>query len=74
MPVSTILDGGSAYCRWHRACLNAPRHAHDQGAFEQWLESHQRAYPAGGWWGWPPEQLWPVLQGVATVWATSEAA
>ncbi|MCS6294325.1 MAG: hypothetical protein H8J66_14740 [Nitrospira sp.] len=75
MPVTDSLTGGSkVYCRWHRRCLEAPVLARDPEAFQVWLEWLQKAYPSDGWWSWPSDLLWPVMQGVATVWSMGEAA
>lgn len=75
MPVSTTLDGRDHYCRWHARCCNYPAQANDFDLFSQWLEGMQRAYPSPGWWGWEPERIWPVLQGVETIFvAASKAA
>lgn len=74
MPVSTSLDGKAIYCQWHQRCLRFPQQGH---TFENFLIFHewfQKAYPSQGWWGWAPEQLWPVLQGIVTVWSMEEAA
>lgn len=74
MPVTTILEGGTTYCQWHRSCLNAPAHARNQEACAMWLEWRQRAYPSDDWWAMPIEQLWLVLQGVETIWQAKEKA
>lgn len=75
MPVTTILAGGATYCAWHRYCLNAPAYAYSQDACAMWLDWRDRAYPSSsGWWTLPIEQLWPVLQGVETIWQAKEKA
>ena len=74
MPVSTRLDGGAVYCPWHQRCLHYPQHASDVEAFATFLQWFQAAYPSEGIWSRPGEQLWPVVQGVETVWRTEEAA
>ena len=74
MPVSSALDERSEYCRWHKRCLTAPQQG---GSYEHFLLWHawlQQAYPSSGWWGRPPEQLWPVLQGVHTIWHAEAVA
>lgn len=74
MPVTTIMSGGMTYCQWHRSCLTAPAHARSQEACAMWLEWLQREYPSDGWWSLPIEQLWPVLQGVQTIWQIKQEA
>lgn len=72
MPVCTVLDGKDVYCRWHARCLSYVGHAHQFELFAQWLEWMQSGYPSTGWWGWPADRLWPVLQGLHTIWAAEE--
>jgi len=74
VPVCTVLDGKDVYCRWHARCLSYVGHAHQFELFAQWLEWMQSGYPSAGWWGWPADRLWPVLQGLHTVWAAEEQA
>lgn len=74
MPVSTHLEDKAAYCRWHQRCLQMPQQAGNFETFTMFLDWCQGAYPSRGWWGWPAEQLWPVLQGVETVWQAEALA
>lgn len=74
MPVTTMLEGAQAYCRWHARCLNYVQQAHQFELFAEWLTWMQQAYPSQGWWGWPADRLWPVLQGLHTIWAAEELA
>lgn len=74
MPVGTVLDGKDRYCRWHARCCSYPAMAGDVELFGVWLVWMQGAYPSTGWWGWPAEQLWPVLQGVETIFAAESRA
>lgn len=69
MPVTTTLGNYDTYCRWHRRCLTFPEQAANFEIFAMYLQGMQQAYPSTGWWGWSAEQLWPVLQGVQTIWA-----
>ena len=74
MPVSTRLTEASVYCPWHQRCLHYPQHAGDFEAFATFLEWFQSAYPSDGVWGWPAERIWPVCQGVETIWHQEAAA
>lgn len=74
MPVCTMLEGKDVYCRWHARCLSYLSQAHQFELFAEWLAWMQSAYPSTGWWGWPADRLWPVLQGLHTIWAAEEMA
>ena len=74
MPVSTVLDGKESYCRWHARSCSYPAQAHAVEFFEQWLGDMQLRYPSDGWWGWEAKRLWPVLQGVETIWIAEAKA
>lgn len=74
MPVSTQLEGRDHYCRWHARCCTYPAQAHAFEFFAEWLSGMQLAYPNDGWWGMDAEQLWPVLQGVETIWIAEQKA
>jgi len=71
VPVSTVLDGKESYCRWHAHCCRYPAMARNVEFFAEWLRLMQQSYPSSGWWGWEPDRLWPVLQGVETIWSAS---
>lgn len=74
MPVSLTLDEKPHYCRWHARCLSSPQIASSRDAFVMFLEWMQQAYPSDGWWGWPVEQLWPVMQGTMTIFQAEDLA
>ena len=74
IPVTTVLDGRDRYCRWHARCCSYPAQANDYDMFEPWILWMQQAYPSHGWWGWEPERIWPVLQGVETIMAAEARA
>ena len=74
IPVTLTLDEKQHYCRWHARCLQLPQIASNRDAFEMYLDWMQQAYPSTGWWGWPVEQLWPVLQGTMTVFQAEDQA
>lgn len=63
-------EGSDVYCRWHRWVCNAPVLAQDRGAFQEFLAWINTAYPgeSKGWWGRSEEELWPVVQGVMSIW------
>lgn len=74
MPVTLTLDENPHYCRWHQRCLSSPAIASNYDAFRMYMDWMQQAYPSSGWWGWPVDQLWPVMQGVVTIVQAEEMA
>lgn len=74
MPVSTDLFRAGQLCRWHARCANCEDQAWNREAFDAFLAWMQSAYPSTGWWGWPADRLWPVLQGLHTIWDAEERA
>lgn len=72
----SVADGAEVFCRWHRWCANAPVLANDRVAFAEFMMWIRTAYPGDekGWWGWPDDALWPVVQGVEQVWDSQPVA